>query len=129
MVRLSIGLPVYNGERFLSAAIDSLLRQTFEDFELIISDNASTDATGAICRGYADQDRRIRYLPTKENIGSAPNFNRVIELASAPYFSWAAHDDVRAPQYLERCVEVLDRDPSVILAYREGPSSTRAGIT
>lgn len=122
MARVSIGLPVYNGERFLPDAIGSLLRQTFEDFELIISDNASTDTTGEICRGYAERDRRIRYLPLKENIGSAPNFNRVAQLSSTPYFSWAAHDDVWAPRYLERCLEALDRDPSVVLAY------TRASV-
>jgi glycosyltransferase involved in cell wall biosynthesis len=120
MARVSIGLPVYNGERFLSAAIDSLLAQTFRDFELVISDNASTDATGEICRAYAARDRRVRYVRSEQNIGSAPNFNRVVELSSAPYFTWAAHDDVRAPQYIERCVERLDRDPSVVLAYTRG---------
>jgi glycosyltransferase involved in cell wall biosynthesis len=120
MARVSIGLPVYNGERFLSTAIDSLLRQTFGDFDLIISDNASTDATGEICREYAEQDRRIRYVRSEQNVGSAGNFNRVVQLSTAPYFTWAAHDDVRAPQYLERCIERLDRDPSVVLAYTRG---------
>ena len=127
MARVSVGLPVYNGERYLSDAIDSLLRQTFTDFELIISDNASTDGTGDICRRYADQDRRIRYVRSEKNVGSAANFNRVIELATAPHFTLAAHDDIRAPRYVERCMEVLDKDPSVILAYTRGSVIDEAG--
>jgi glycosyltransferase involved in cell wall biosynthesis len=127
MSRVSIGLPVYNGERFLSASMDSLLAQTFRDFELVISDNASTDATGEICRAYAERDRRVRYVRSEQNIGSAPNFNRVVQLSSAPYFTWAAHDDVRAPRFLERCVEKLDRDPSVVLAYTRGSVIDESG--
>lgn len=111
--RVSIGLPVYNGQSHLCAAIDSLLAQAYADFELIISDNASTDWTEAICRSYAACDRRIRYYRQQENRGAMWNFNHVARLARGEYFKWAAYDDLHSPTFLERCVEVLDRDPSV----------------
>lgn len=115
--RVSIGLPVYNGEIYLAEALDSLLAQTFTDFELVIADNASTDATGEICQAYAVKDSRIRYIRNPENLGAAANYNRVFELSSGQYFKWAAHDDLCAPEFLERCVGVLDRDESVVLCY------------
>ena len=115
--RLSIGLPVYNGERFLRFALDSILGQTFADFELIISDNASTDSTKAICQAYAARDPRIYYHRNYENIGAAANFNHVFKMAHSEYFKWAAADDIISPTYLERCVSVLDNDPSIILSY------------
>ncbi|MDJ0617439.1 MAG: glycosyltransferase family 2 protein [Calothrix sp. MO_192.B10] len=115
--RVSIGLPVYNGARFLRTAIEAILQQTFVDFELIISDNASNDATEEICREYAAKDRRIRYYRNKQNIGASPNFNRVFGLARGEYFKWAAHDDVCAPELLERCVAVLDKSPDVVLCH------------
>lgn len=114
---VSIGLPVYNGERYLEAAIDSLLAQTFTDFELIISDNASTDRTEAIGRAYAARDPRVRYFRNEHNIGAGPNYNRVFALAAGRYFKWAAHDDVCAPDFLARCVAALEADPAVVLAY------------
>jgi glycosyltransferase involved in cell wall biosynthesis len=115
--RVSIGLPVYNGEQFLGAALDSLLDQTFEDFELVISDNASTDTTEEICRTYAAKDRRIRYYRNERNLGVARNFNRVFELSTGQYFKWHCYDDLCAPELVERCVEILDQLPSVILCY------------
>ncbi|MGJ5629989.1 glycosyltransferase family 2 protein [Nostoc sp. CALU 1950] len=117
--RLSIGLPVYNGEKFIKAAIDSLLAQTFEDFELIISDNASTDKTEEICRAYAEQDKRICYYRNDKNIGCARNFNRVFKLSSGEYFKWAAYDDLHSPDFIKKCVEVLDQDPSIILCHSQ----------
>ena len=117
--RVSIGLPVYNAEDFLEEAVDSLLAQTFTDFELIISDNASTDRTEEICHRYAARDQRLRYYRNAENMGGAWNFNRVVELARGEYFRWAAHDDVAAPALIQRCVEVLDQKPDVIMAYPE----------
>ncbi len=90
---VSIGMPVYNGERFIREALDSLLAQTFTDFELIISDNASTDATESICRNYEEQDSRIRYIRQRENLGALPNFQFVLNEASGEYFMWAACDD------------------------------------
>ncbi len=117
--RVSIGLPVFNGEKYLAETLDSLLAQTYSDFELIISDNASTDGTQEICQAYAAEDGRIRYVRNETNLGASKNFNRVFELASGEYFKWAAHDDLCAPEYLERCIEVLDRDASVILCHSE----------
>lgn len=115
--RVSIGLPVYNGEQYLAETLDSLLAQTFSDFELVISDNASTDGTEEICRSAAARDPRIRYARQDVNLGGAWNHRHVFDLSSGEYFRWAGHDDICAPEYLERCVEVLDRDPSVILCY------------
>jgi glycosyltransferase involved in cell wall biosynthesis len=115
--RLSIGLPVYNAEKFLPQALDHFLAQTFENFEIIISDNASTDCTQQICREYVSRDARIRYVRNQTNLGAIANFNRTFELSAAPLFKWAAHDDLHRGCYLESCVRLLDEDPLVILAH------------
>jgi glycosyltransferase involved in cell wall biosynthesis len=116
--RVSIGIPVYNGADTLAAALDSLLAQTFADFEVIIADNASTDGTPAICQDYAARDPRIHYHRNAENLGAAGNFNRVLELARGAYFKWFAHDDLLAPQYLERCLRAFDEsDESFVLVH------------
>jgi glycosyltransferase involved in cell wall biosynthesis len=114
--RLSIGLPVYNGERYLAESLDALLGQTYKNFELIISDNASTDGTAAICREYARQDPRIRYLRQSKNIGAAPNHNFVLSEAKGELFKWAAADDLYARDHLERCIAALDEHPDFVLA-------------
>ena len=115
--RVSVGLPVYNGEEFLAEAIDSILAQTFQDFELIICDNASTDSTAEICRSHAAIDKRIRYYRNEQNIGAAPNFNRVFELSKGEYFKWMAHDDVCRSRCLEKCVDALDKNSELVMAY------------
>lgn len=115
--KISIGLPVFNGEKYLADALDSLLAQSFSDFELIICDNASSDATAGICEKYAKTDSRIRYFRNKKNVGAAPNFNHTFHVAAGEYFKWAAHDDLCAPEFLARCIETLDADPSAGLAY------------
>ena len=115
--RVTIGLPVYNGERFLEETLQSILGQTYRDFELIISDNASSDRTEEICRSFAAQDGRIRYYRNDKNIGAAANFNRVFRLARGEYFKWAAHDDICSPEFLARCLEVLDRDGGVAVCF------------
>ena len=115
--RVSIGLPVYNGARYLGEALESLLRQTYEDIEIIISDNASTDATEEIARSFAARDSRVRYDRLLKNIGAAANFMRVLHLARGEYFRWASADDLSAPEFVERCVVVLDREPDVVQAY------------
>jgi glycosyltransferase involved in cell wall biosynthesis len=117
MPLVSIGLPVYNGEEYLAQTIESLLTQTFTDFELIISDNASTDGTEQICRRYAANDPRIRYSRNERNIGAGGNYNRVFALSTGKYFKWAAHDDLCGPEYLRRCVAVLETTPPVVLCY------------
>lgn len=115
--RVSIGMPVYNGEPYLEEALDSILTQTFTDFELVVSDNASTDGTPEIVRDYADRDSRVRYHRSAVNRGASRNYWRALELSRGRYFRWAAADDLSGPESLETCVEVLDRYPEVILAY------------
>ena len=119
MVKVSLGLPVYNGERFLNEAIASALGQSFDDLELIICDNASTDATWRICEEAAAADDRVVIHRNPENIGAAANFNRTVELASGTYFKWVAHDDLIASDYLEKCVGLLDADPSLVHCHSE----------
>ncbi len=115
--RVSIGLPVYNGERFITEALDSVMAQTFEDFELLISDNASTDATGSIAASFAERDQRVRHLRHAETKGATWNFNTVFGEATGDLFVWLAHDDAWEPDFLERCVEAFDRDAGVVLAF------------
>lgn len=112
--RVSIGMPVFNGEKYLRNAVDSIRAQTFQDFELIISDNASTDHTQQICLDYAAKDSRIHYYRNKNNLGAPKNYNRTFELSSGEYFKWAAFDDLFAPKFLEKCVVMLDKDPSIV---------------
>lgn len=115
--RLSIGLPVYNGGDYVGLAIQSILAQTFTDFELIISDNASTDGTRRICEDFARRDKRVRYHRNEENIGATQNWYLVHRLSRAGYFASVAHDDLYEPTYMERCIEVLDRDPSIVVCH------------
>lgn len=115
--KLSVGLPVYNGENYLPKALDTLLAQTFTDFEIIISDNGSTDRTAEICRDYAARDERIRLYREEHNRGAAWNFNRVFELARGAFFKWASHDDYLAPRFLERCLTALEAEPDAVLAF------------
>jgi glycosyltransferase involved in cell wall biosynthesis len=114
---LSIGLPVYNGERYLEAALRSLAAQTFDDYELIICDNASTDRTSEICADYAARDPRVRHVRHPANIGMLPNFDRAAELARADLFMWAASDDLWHPRFAERLVGALRANPGAGLAY------------
>lgn len=106
--KVSIGMPVYNGEKFIRVALDSLLSQTFVDFELIISDNASTDGTEAICREYAARDLRIRYVRQSENRGAVVNFKFVLDDAVGEYFMWAAHDDHWGEHFLDHALRRIN---------------------
>lgn len=114
---VSVGIPVRDGEAYLEQALDSILAQTYEHLEVVIGDNASTDGTESICRRYAAQDPRVTYIRHPGNVGAGPNHNIVFERSSGEYFRWATHDDVLAPELIERCVEVLDARPDVALAY------------
>lgn len=127
--KVSIGLPVYNGERFLTEAIDAVLNQTFRDLELIISDNASTDRTAEICQDYAAKDKRIRYYRNETNIGANPNFRRVFALSTAEYFKWVTHDDLQTLDFLEKTAAIMDRDPDVVLCYPRVRVIDEAGNT
>jgi glycosyltransferase involved in cell wall biosynthesis len=115
--KVSIGLPVYNGEKYLAQAIQSALSQTYTDFELIISDNASTDGTQAICEQYAALDPRVRYHRLPENKGATWNFNYTFSLARGEYFCWLAHDDKLMPKYLMEFAAILDTELDTVLAF------------
>lgn len=114
---VSIGLPVFNGEKYLEQSIQSILSQTYQDFELIISDNASTDSTAEICQKYAALDPRVHYSRNSTNIGGASNHNLTFRLSRGKYFRWAAHDDMLAPELIKKCVEILDSNSSVVLCH------------
>lgn len=115
--RLTLGLPVYDGERFLAESLDALLAQTYTDFELIISDNASTDSTSSIAQAYAERDPRVRYVRHRVNRGSTFNHNFVIHEARGELFKWVSDDDLYAPELLERCIAALDARPEVTVAH------------
>jgi glycosyltransferase involved in cell wall biosynthesis len=114
---ISIGLPVYNGEKFVSIAIESVLAQTISDLELIICDNASTDSTEQICRHYAAQDERVRYLRNDENLGTSPNFNRAFREAKGSYFKWITHDDAITPDCIEKTLAMLRERADAVLCH------------
>jgi glycosyltransferase involved in cell wall biosynthesis len=115
--KVSIGMPAYNGEATIAAAIESLLAQTFDDFELIVGDNASTDATAEVANRYAKADPRVRVVRRAANLGANANYSRLVREARGKYFKWASCNDWCAPSFLERCVEVLDARPEVVVAY------------
>jgi glycosyltransferase involved in cell wall biosynthesis len=115
--RLTVGLPVYNGENFIADAIESIINQTYQDWVLLVCDNASTDRTQEICRQLAAHDPRIRYVRNDTNIGLAPNFNKAFQLSSSEFFKWQAHDDVCLPDFFERCITALDAHPKAALAF------------
>jgi glycosyltransferase involved in cell wall biosynthesis len=114
---ITIGFPVYNREKFIRTSLDSLLAQTFTDFEVVICDNASTDNTAAICREYAARDTRISFYRNDVNIGANRNFNRVFQLSRGKYLKWSTSDDYWAPQTLERLFPIMEKDASIALCY------------
>ena len=114
---VSIAIPAYNGEHYIAQSIESLLSQTYGDFELVISDNASTDGTEAICRHYAAADERVRYVRRSENIGGPGNFRYVFSLCSGKYHKWSTADDHWHPEFLREAVAILDTRPKVVLCY------------
>ena len=116
MPTITVGMPVYNGEKYAEESIQSVLAQTFEDFEFLISDNGSTDRTEDICRDYAAKDKRIIYLRNATNIGASANYNLLYEKATAPYFRWSNADDLLAPTLHEKCLNALEATPEAVLA-------------
>ncbi|SDH62883.1 glycosyltransferase family 2 protein [Propionivibrio dicarboxylicus] len=111
---VSIGMPIYNAADHLQRAIDSVLDQSFGNFELIISDNASTDISENLCRAYAQRDRRIRYIRQDTNLGAVKNFNFVLNQSRGKYFMWAASDDIRTPDFLMENVQFLEENPGYV---------------
>lgn len=128
--KVGLGLPVYNGEKYLEAAIRSILSQTHEDLRLVIGDNASTDATEEICRSFAD-DPRVEYIRRERNLGATPNYNDLMDRLDATFVKWCACDDMLAPTYLEKCVALLETDSSASMAHADaaviGPDDEPAG--
>jgi glycosyltransferase involved in cell wall biosynthesis len=113
--RVTVGMPAYNAERFIGEAIESMLAQTFREVEIVISDNASTDGTAEICAGYVARDDRIRYVRNATNLGACRNYSNLVGMARGEYFKWASSNDTCHPDYVRRCVEVLDAHPDVVL--------------
>lgn len=116
--KVSIGMPVYNGEKYIREALDSLLAQTFTDFELIISDNASIDTTSVICQEYARKDSRICYIRQSQNKGAVANFKFVLDEAVGEYFMWAAHDDVWLNNHIEVLYQKHQLEEYILVASR-----------
>lgn len=114
---VSIGLPVYNGSAYLRQALGSLINQTYPHIEIILSDNASTDATPDICQEYCARDSRLRYVRLQSNVGAIANHNLVYGQATGEFFMWASSDDIWLPRYVEVCVATLRADPDVVVAY------------
>lgn len=117
MPRVTIGIPVFNGERFLARTLSSVLGQTFGDLDVVISDNASTDRTADICRDAASGDRRIRYSRNERNLGAAANYNLLVREARGEYFKWSPHDDLLDRACIERTMAGLDAHPDAVLCY------------
>lgn len=116
MAKVSIGMPVYNGSAYIRMALDSLLTQSFKEFELIISDNASTDDTRNICQEYERKDPRIRYIRQKRNLGPIGNFDFVLNQAKGEYFMWAAHDDLWDSKFIASLIQVLELNSGLSMA-------------
>jgi len=116
MVRVSVGVPVYNGGDVLQASLDCICNQTFDDIEIIICDNASTDQTADVCQDFAQRDRRIRYILNDTNIGSLANFQKTRDMAQSELFMWRAYDDLSDADFIEKLVGCHDANPSAVLA-------------
>lgn len=114
---VTVGIPVYNGAKTLSAVLDNITTQTLRDIEIVISDNGSSDRTPEICREFARRDSRIRYFRRQDTICATNNFNFVLKEARAPFFMWCAHDDTRNAVFIEALLEALHRNPAAILSF------------
>lgn len=114
---LSVGIPVYNGEKYIGECLDSLLNQTFTDFDITICDNCSTDNTELICLDYQKKDNRIKYHRNESNIGITENYNRVFKLSKGKYFKWSSANDICLPTLFEKCIDILNSQPDVALCY------------
>src|SRR4051812_42295337 len=115
--KVTIGVPVRNGEPYLAAALDGLLAQTHRDCEIVILDNASSDRTAAISADYLTRDPRLRYIRHEQVVGPVGNFVRALAAARGRYFTWAAVDDQRSPTAVEALVAALDASPDAVMAH------------
>lgn len=116
---VSVGMPLYNAERYLPLAIESLVNQDYPNIEIIFCDDASTDKTAAICSDFVSRDSRCYYYRNETNLGAAGNFNRAFDLSNGEFFMWAAFDDLRASQYISKCVDALGRKPDAVMCCTE----------
>lgn len=114
---VSVGIPVQNGDNYISKAIESILDQTFKDLEIIICDNASTDNTEKICQYYKHLEKRIKYIRNERNIGAGPNFNLAFKMSRGKYFKWLAHDDICSKDYIEKCYKILNKNSKIVLCH------------
>ncbi len=126
---VGLGMPVYNGERYLATAIRSVLAQSLTNLELVVCDNASTDRTQEICASLAAEDPRIRYVRNEANLGAHPNYIRTFELSRGKYFKWAAHDDVLQPEFLRACVDALEQNTDAVLCQSDIDYIDEAGLS
>jgi glycosyltransferase involved in cell wall biosynthesis len=115
--RVTVGVPVYNGEHYLAATLDSLLDQTVDDFVILVGDNASTDGTADIVQAYARRDSRVRHVRHPRNLGAAGNYSRLCRMADTEFFRWSAADDCSGPRFLQLCLETLEQNPDAVLVY------------
>jgi hypothetical protein len=127
-VRVSLAMPIYNGEQYVEETIRSILAQDFADFELIITDNASTDRTEEICRRFAARDSRVRYVRNERNLGAAANYNLGFTLAQGEYLKWCAHDDLISPNCVGALVSALDQNSEAILAFPKTECIDETGV-
>jgi glycosyltransferase involved in cell wall biosynthesis len=116
-VRVSLAMPIYNGEQYVEETVRAILAQDFTDFELIITDNGSTDRTGEICRGFAARDTRVQYVRNERNLGASANYNLGLSLATGEFFKWCAHDDLISPNCVSALVSGLEGKPEAVLAF------------
>jgi len=107
---LTVGFPIYNGEKFLKRRLDNILTQSYNNFLIIISDNASTDKTEQICKEYQKIDPRITYVKQTKNLGGINNFLWLINNSNTEYFVWAAADDIWSPDFLENNIKNLQNN-------------------
>lgn len=114
---VTVGIPVYNDEKYVTAAVSDILSQSYTNLEIIISDNCSTDRSGEICKGLAENDRRVTYLRQSVNIGAVSNLEFLLRQANGKYFMWAASDDRWDPEFVGRMVQALEGNSDSILAF------------
>jgi glycosyltransferase involved in cell wall biosynthesis len=113
--RVTIGIPTYNRAAALRRALASALAQTASGIEVVVSDNASTDETSAVCAEFAASNPQVRILRAPSNAGPTRNFARVLEAARGEYFMWLADDDWLDPGCVAACLDEFDRNPRAAL--------------
>ena len=117
MPKITVGLPIYNEQKHISEAIESLKGQTYADFDVFISDNCSTDATSAICREKIGNDRRFRFSSHSRNLGAASNFEHAFRVSDREYFAWLGGHDFISHDFLKTLSFILDESNQTSMAF------------